>query len=325
MKVAIGVDMGGTAAKLGVVTESGEILQSAVEPMLHDIPAEALMTNLVGRLRGLVSWTEEQDITPIGMGVSVCGYLEPDGERPDYINVHSLDHYPLKKRLTDEFGLPSVLDNDMNCGALGEYHFGAGKGVARLMVMTVGYGIGMGAILDGQVVRISGGTTGNPGHVIIEPNGPVCVAGCRGCVESLASAGPIARRAEEMARSQRKTILAEMLAEKGSLTPEDLYHAAEAGDKPAQEIWAQVGGWLGRGLAAWVEIFGPEVVLVGGGVAGAGGWLIEPMEREMRRVGEPYFTERVREVKPVGRGREATMLGAASLILFPEYAPRYRP
>jgi glucokinase len=324
MRVAIGVDMGGTAAKLGVVTESGEILRSAKEPMLHDIPAEALMANVVGALRDLVGWTAEQGIVPIGMGVSVCGYMEPDGERPDYINVHSLDHYPLKKRLTDEFGLPAVLDNDMNCGALGEYHFGAGRGVERLMVMTVGYGIGMGAILDGQVVRISGGTTGNPGHVIVEPNGPVCVAGCRGCLESLTSAGPISRRAEDMARSQRKTILSDMLAEKGSLTPEDLYHAAEAGDQPAQEIWQQVGEWLGRGLAAWVEIFGPEVVLVGGGVAGAGHWLIDPMEQEMRQVGEPYFTRRVREVRLVERGREATMLGAASLVLFPEYAPRYR-
>jgi predicted NBD/HSP70 family sugar kinase len=173
-------------------------------------------------------------------------------------------------------------------------------------------------------VRIGGFTTGNPGHVIVEPNGPVCVAGCRGCLESLTSAGPISRRAEDVARSQRKTILADVLAEKGALTPEDLYHAAEAGDGPAQEIWVQVGEWLGRGLASWVEIFVPEVVLVGGGVAGAGHWLIDPMEREMRRVGEPYFTRQVREVKLVERGWEATMLGAASLVLFPDYAPRYR-
>jgi glucokinase len=126
-----------------------------------------------------------------------------------------------------------------------------------------------------------------------------------------------------MARSQRPTLLTGILADKGSLTPEDLHHAAELGDQPAQEIWQEVGLWLGRGLTSWVEIFAPEVILIGGGVAQAGHWLIDPMEREMRRTGEPYFVGRVREVKRGLLGKSLAMLGAASLFLFPGHEPRY--
>ena len=321
--VAIGVDIGGTSTKLGIVSLEGEILQRAAQPTPHHLPGEVLLASILEKLGGLVSWAEGQGLAPAGIGVSICGYLTPDGEEPDYINLHPLDHFPVVQRFRDTFGYPVVMDNDMNCGALGEYFFGGGRGANRLMVMTVGTGIGMGVILDGQVVRMSMGTTGNPGHTIVAPDGPVCVSGCRGCLESLASAGPISRLAEDLARSQRPTLLRDMLMKKGSLTPEDLYLAAEAGDLPAQQAWTEIGAWLGRGLATWVEIFVPEMVIVGGGVAQAGGWLVEPIEREMRRTGEPYFTRRVREVKPSRLGNEVAMLGAAAFYLHPETAPRW--
>ncbi len=322
--VAIGVDIGGSSTKLGVVARDGAILRQDEQPTPHHLPGETILASIEEKVDGLAAWARAQALTPRGIGVSLCGYLTPSGEEADYINLHALDHFPIARRFRERFQLPVVMDNDMNCGVLGEYLFGGGKGVERLMVMTVGTGIGMSVILDGTVFRQSAGTTGNPGHIIVAPDGPVCVAGCRGCLESLASAGPIARRAEDLARSQRSTLLSTLLAEKGSLTPQDLFSAAEAGDLPAQETWAEVGSWLGRGLASWVEIFTPEVVIVGGGVAQAGHWLIDPIEREMRRTGEPYFTRLVREVKQSRLGREVAMLGAASFYLFPEYAPHWK-
>jgi len=323
MKTTIGIDIGGTAAKMGVVTESGKVLLRDEVPILYDLPAVVLIENIVTKIDHLVRWSVIENISLIGLGVSVCGYLDQAGERLDYINIHALDHFPLKDHLEHRFGIPAILDNDMNCGALGEYYFGAGRDVDRLMVMTIGFGIGMGVIVGGEVVRTNAGTTGNPGHIIVEPNGPYCTSGCRGCLESVASAGPISRLAENLARSQRKTLLTDKLAANGSLTPRDLFEAAEAGDESAQRIWEQVGIWLGRGLIGWVEIFGPEVVLVGGGVANAGHWLLDPIEREIRRSGEPYFMRGVREIKPAMLGRDATMLGAASLFLKPETAPTY--
>lgn len=321
---AIGVDIGGSFTKMGLVAQDGEVLFRAIQPTPQESPAETHMRAILAKLTELVKWAEVNGFSPQGIGVSVCGYLDASGDEPDYINLHALDHYPVSARLREAFGFPVVMDNDMNCGVLGEYVFGAGKGVPRLMVMTVGTGIGMSVILDREVFRRSAGTTGNPGHIIVQPDGPICPAGCRGCLESIASSGPISRRAEDLARSQRSTALAGMLAAKGQLTPEDLYHAAEAGDLAAQETWLEVGAWLGRGLASWVEIFTPEVVIVGGGVAKAGHWLIEPIEAEMRRTGEPYFTRRVREVKQSRLGQELAMLGAASLYLYPQYAPRWQ-
>lgn len=323
LDVAIGVDIGGSSTKLGLVARDGQILRQAKQPTPQHLPGDQIFASISEKLAGLVAWARENRLFPKGIGVSLCGYLTASGEEPDYINLHALDHLPVARRFREQFALPVVMDNDMNCGVLGEYLFGGGKGVGRLMVMTVATGIGMSVILDGVVFRQSAGTTGNPGHIILQPDGPVCVAGCRGCLESLASAGPISRRAEDLARSQRSTFLSALLEEKGSLTPEDLFAAAEAGDLAAQETWEEIGKWLGRGLASWVEIFTPQVVIVGGGVAQAGHWLIDPIEREMRRTGEPYFTRLVREVKQSRLGREVAMLGAASFYLFPEFAPRW--
>lgn len=320
---AIGVDIGGSFTKIGLVAPDGEVLYRDIQPTPPGLSADSIVQAILGKLTALLAWAVEHKVAPQGIGVSVCGYLEPSGEAPDYINLHALDHYPVIQTIRHAFGLPAVMDNDMNCGVLGEYVFGQGKGIDRLMVMTVGTGIGMSVILNDQVFRLSAGTTGNPGHIIMQPNGPICPAGCRGCLESLAASGPIARRAEDLARSQRSTALATILAEKGSLTPEDLYHAAEAGDIAAQETWQEVGTWLGRGLASWVEIFTPEVVIVGGGVAQAGHWLIDPIEAEMRRTGEPYFMRRVRAVKQGRLGQDLAMLGAASFHLYPQYAPHW--
>lgn len=324
MKTAIGIDIGGTSAKMGVVSDDGQILRFLDLPIQHQLPADELVKNLINGLQDLKDWSLTRQLNPIGLSVSICGYMDPSGEQPDNINIHSLDGYPLKTHLQNDLRLPAVLDNDMNCGVLGEYYFGAGKGIDRLMVMTIGFGIGMGMMTGGRVVRTNAGTTGNPGHVLVEPDGPYCTAGCRGCLEAVASAGPIGRLAEDLARSKRPTMLKEVLIKKGCLTPEDVFKAAEAGDKPACEIWEQVGIWLGRGLITWVQIFGPEVVLVGGGVAKAGRWFIPSMENKLRRSGEPYFVRRVRDIKPAGLGRNAAVLGAACHFFYPENAPTYR-
>ncbi len=320
---AIGVDIGGSSTKLGIVTRQGEILCRAERVTPQEQPTGQIVSGILEELTGLVQWAGVSSLPLLGIGVSVCGYLAPSGEAPDYINLHALDGYPIAQRFREACGLPVVMDNDMNCGVLGEYLFGEARAEKRLMSMTVATGIGMGVVLDGVVFRGSAGAAGNPGHIILQPDGPVCVAGCRGCLESLASAGPIARRAEDMALAQRPTLLSEMLAAKGHLTTVDLFQAAEAGDLVAQEIWEEAGRWLGRGLASWVEIFTPHVVVLGGGVAQAGHWLLDPLEREMRRVGEPYFTRRVRSVRLSVLGREAAVLGAAALFLYPEHAPAW--
>jgi len=308
---------------MGLITPSGDILARVVQPTPHHLSGQAILEAISDKLGRLIAYASENSQHIIGIGVSVCGYLTPSGDEPDYINLHSLDHFPIAKLFKDQYNLPVVMDNDMNCGVLGEYYFGDYAKERRLMAMTVGTGVGMAVMFDGKVVRLHAGTIGNPGHIIVSPNGPLCSAGCRGCLESVASAGAIIRLAVDMAHSQRSPILKEMLCKYGELTPKLVFQAAEAGDEGAWEIWHVVGAWLGKGLASWVEIFGPRIVVVGGGVSEAGHWLIDTIESEMRKVGEPYFTRNVRAVKQSRLGADIAMLGAATLFLFPENAPSY--
>ncbi len=320
---AIGIDIGGSATKLGIVTKEGEVIQRDIVQTPSSFSAGKIMELIAKRIDTLLSRAEAAGLEITGAGISICGYMEEGGKAPDYINLHALDHYPVVKELQERFYFPAIMDNDMNCGVLGEYYFGGGKGEKRLMVMTVATGIGMAVMIDGKVLRFHRGTIGNPGHIILDPNGPICVAGCRGCLESLASARAIIQRAENVALAQRETKLKEFMITKGKLTPEDVFIAAERGDKAAQEIWQWTGAWLGRGLASWVEIFGPEIVIVGGGIAQAGKWLLEPLKEEFNRCGEPYFTRSVREIKQSQLGQHVAMLGAAALCLYPENAPDY--
>lgn len=312
--VSIGLDIGGTNAKIGLVSRNGNILRSATEPMPHNKSAEHLMQKLTMRIQSLINWGMKKNYELMGMGVSVCGIVNTDGDKPDYINIHALDHYPLRAHFETEFNIPVVLESDMNCAALGEYYFGDRKGTTRLMVTTIATGIGMGMIVAGKLVRTNFGTTGNPGHIIVDPTGPICIAGCRGCLESLCSSSAMSHLAEAVALSQRDTLLSALLAEKKRLTPKDVFIAAEAGDKYAQMLWGDVGRWMGRALATWAGIFGPEVIIVGGGMANAGHWLIDPMEREMRNCGEPYFIRQVKEVAQSSLGVNIAMLGAASMV-----------
>src|SRR5512142_3012260 len=159
---AIGIDIGGSFTKMGLVTPDGEILYKDIQPTPPTLPADSIIAAILAKLGTLIDWARANGVAPGGIGVSVCGYLEPSGESPDYINLHDLDHYPLLQTLRQATGLPAVMDNDMNCGVLGEYVFGQGKGVDRLMVVTVGTGIGMSVVLNDQVFRLSAGTTGNP-------------------------------------------------------------------------------------------------------------------------------------------------------------------
>jgi glucokinase len=318
---AIGVDIGGTATKAGLISLDGQVLARVESDTPHHLSTSALVSLITDLVCQLVDGAGARGLSPRGVGVSICGSVDGATGVPVYINLKALEGFPIADHLARLFGIPVVIDNDMNCGVLGEHRFGGARDVDRLMVMTVGTGIGMAVMLDGQVLRFHEGTVGNPGHLIMVEDGPLCAAGCHGCLESLTSAAPIARLAESAARSARSPFLRDALDAKGSVSPFDVFCAAEAGDEAAHEIWRKVGAYLGRGLASWVEIFGPEVVIVGGGVALAGHWILEPIERELRRVGEPRYIERVREVRQSRLGKDSAMLGAASLVLAPEHTP----
>jgi glycine/D-amino acid oxidase-like deaminating enzyme len=153
--IAIGVDIGGTATKGGLVTRDGKVLARFEQDTPPNLSTTQVVHAITDLLSHLLAESRALGATPLGIGVSVCGYVDSSGRIPDYINLRSLDHFPIVDHLEDKFGLTVVIDNDMNCGVLGEYRHGAGKNIDRLMVMTVGTGIGMSVALGGRVLRFN--------------------------------------------------------------------------------------------------------------------------------------------------------------------------
>lgn len=299
MELRIGIDIGGTSAKLGLVDQGGHILRRGQVPTGPDLPADDLVGQLAEAVAGLRSGQPA-----LGLGVAAPGMRRADGE--GVINVTNLPHidgYPLRQRLEAATGLPTVLDNDANAAAMGEHRFGGGQGVSRLMVLTVGTGIGAGMVVDGRVHRVAYEGLGDPGHVIVRQNGPRCGCGGHGCVEVLAAVPAIIRRADEL------------------LGPGPVYgtlgivvEAARKGEPAASRALQECGELIGMALATHLHLLGPERILLGGGgVDAAEDLLFEPIRRSLWGHGQPFLLERL----ALGRarlGNDAGVAGAAALV-----------
>lgn len=172
-------------------------------------------------------------------------------------------------------------------------------------------------IADGSLLRFSYQGIGDPGHVILMPDGPACSAGCRGCAEALLAASAVEQRAETAAKARRDSTLAVILEQKGKLQVPDLVEAAREGDAVAMAVWAETGQWLGRAMASLAAIFMPDCIAIGGGLAEAGACLLEPAERAFRSSTGRFYQERV-TVRPAQLGWRAAAIGAAALVLIPE-------
>ncbi|MDF3052572.1 MAG: glk [Geminicoccaceae bacterium] len=223
---------------------------------------------------------------------------------------------PLKARLSERIDLPLIVDNDANAAAWAEYRFGAGRGSPVLVCITLGTGIGGGLVIGGQLFRGTYGMAGEWGHMITVPDGHWCECGNRGCWEQYASGNALVREARALAQthSPRAFRLLEMAGgDPDKITGPDVTAAAVAGEPNAIELLADVGTWLGRGIADLAAALDPEVVVIGGGVSAAGDLLLVPARQAFSR------TLTGRGFRPEARlvlahfGNDAGLIGAADL------------
>jgi glucokinase len=308
----LGIDVGGTTAKLGVVDGAGRIRARATVPTGCQLAAEELIARLTGTARPLLDQAEQAGLAIRTVGLALPGMLLPDrsGVR-NVTNLPGLNNAPLRERLAETLELAVGLDNDACAAALGEYRYGAGQGAERLLVVTVGTGVGAGMVVDGSVFRTSQGCLGDPGHVIVAPEGPRCGCGGRGCMEVMAAAPAIARHATALGAERPDCALARLPR---PIDVVDVARAAAAGDEAARAVLASAGRWLGMGLVSLLHVLGPERLLVGGGVAEAGGLLLDPLRETIDDYGMPFLT------RPLTVGRaaltvDAGLLGAAAVGL----------
>ena len=204
-----------------------------------------------------------------------------------------------------------TVENDANAAAWGEFRYGAGKDVEHQVFMTLGTGVGGGVITHGVLLRGAQGAGGELGHVTLDPDGPLCGCGNRGCLEALASGTAIQRRAREFA-NDRPTSALGRLAIQRQVLGEDVTRLAEEGDEAAVAVLEETGRWLGIGVAGFVNIFNPEVVAVGGGASRAGEFILGPARREVKlRARSP--SRDLAEIKEATLGPASGVLGAAAL------------
>jgi glucokinase len=213
-------------------------------------------------------------------------------------------------------GLPAIVDNDANVAALGEALYGAGRAAADQVMVTVGTGIGSGIVIDGRIYRGHHGTGGELGHMVIDPDGPVCACGNRGCWEAMASGRAIGRLARQRVEGGAG---ADVLAAAGgnldAITGELVGDAAAAGSAFARDVLAEIGRLLGIGLANIVNIFDPQIIVLGGGaVAGTGELLVAPARESMKaHIVGLSWRPAVAQVVPAALGNDAGIVGAAVL------------
>ncbi len=311
--LALGIDLGGTAIKVGVVSRSGEIIargQRATEVVKG--PA-GVVANMAGAAREAVAAAglTPQELDGAGIGApGIC-----DGPGGIVVSAGNLawKNVPVAQLLSAELGMPVRLDNDANCAALGEQWCGAGRGARHMVMFTLGTGVGGGLILNGQIFHGATGWAGELGHVPSVPNGAPCTCGASGCLETVASATAMAAAARRAIESGEAPAMARMAeANRGLVDARLVIMAARDGDGPALAILREAGEYLGTAAATLVGALNPELVVVGGGASAAGELLLEPMRGALLAKAMPGPVDKV---KVVGAqlGNDAGLIGAASL------------
>src|SRR3954468_21068854 len=303
----IGADAGGTKLLAGVVHADLAVGRRVRRLWSGGDRAEVLetMVEAVSEARAAAP-----DASAIGFGIPALVDFEA-GVAESSVHL-PLEDFPFRDGMTERLGLPVYLDNDANLAVLAEQRAGAARGASDVVMLTLGTGIGSGIVIDGRVFRGATGAGAEIGHMTIDHHGPPCQGACpgRGCLEVMASGTAIGREGTDAGRRDPVSALGRAVAQRGAVTGEEVTGLAIDGDEAACSVMAAVGRSLGAGIASVVNIFEPQVVVVGGGASAAGGLLRDPARGAVRERARRRSRERVRIV-PAAFGENAGMVGAA--------------
>ena len=284
MTKRIGIDVGGTNVKIALVDGEGKIIYSNSVPTYAQMGYEYTVNNIKQAIRDLMKETNTDAKEIEGIGFDFPGQVDyKTGVVKLAPNIPGWVNVPIAQMIEEEFNIPTRIDNDVRCAALGELKFGAGKGCENFVCITVGTGIGSGLVINGQLVRGAANAAGEIGHIKLQMNGgPICGCGDTGCLEAFASGPSIVAMAQEYLKGGKSTKFREMAGADGEITPYIVAKAAEAGDPVAKRIFEIVGTYIGMGLVSVINLLNPEKVIIGGGVAAAGDLLLDPIRKTIK-------------------------------------------
>ncbi|HEV7148859.1 MAG TPA: ROK family glucokinase [Pedococcus sp.] len=313
--LAIGIDIGGTKVAGGLVDVDGKVLARARRDTPHRSKSPGVVEDtIVEVVSELLLGSAGRDIVAVGIGAA--GFVAADRATVVFAPHLSWRDEPLEKNLQRRIPLPIAVDNDANAAVWAEWRFGAARGQSHVVMVNLGTGIGGAMVLDGQIMRGRYGIAGEFGHMQVVPGGQRCECGNKGCWEQYASGNALVREARSLmtANSPMATdLLIRIAGDPLALTGPMITQAAREGDPTAIELLAEVGQWLGVGIANLAAALDPGVFVVGGGVSAAGDLLLEPARGTFRRqlTGRGYRPEAV--IGAAELGNEAGLIGAADL------------
>lgn len=315
MTKRIGIDVGGTNVKIALVDGEGKIIYSNSVPTYAQMGYEYTVNNIKQAIRDLMKETNTDAKEIEGIGFDFPGQVDyKTGVVKLAPNIPGWVNVPIAQMIEEEFNIPTRIDNDVRCAALGELKFGAGKGCENFVCITVGTGIGSGLVINGQLVRGAANAAGEIGHIKLQMNGgPICGCGDTGCLEAFASGPSIVAMAQEYLKGGKSTKFREMVGADGEITPYIVAKAAEAGDPVAKRIFEIVGTYIGMGLVSVINLLNPEKVIIGGGVAAAGDLLLDPIRKTIKERAMVVAGNSV-EIVPAELGNSAGVIGASMLV-----------
>lgn len=315
-QVAIGVDVGGTNVRIGIVTPNGRVLKKEEYPLDPSQRGVKVVEGLVSNLKKFIQKEIGRNNQLLGIGIGIAGAIDmKKGRIINSPNIPDLNGFGIREFIKKRISSPIAIENDANAFALGEGWVGAAKGSKYYCGITLGTGVGGGIVINGEILHGSGGMASEVGHMVIDPEGPLCGCGGRGCLEVYASATGIRRMAlEAIGRGEGKEILIRAGDKMEEVTSEKVCDAAQSGDKDAQKIFNEMGRFLGLGLVNLIHLFDPEKIVIGGRASRAWDSFIKTtMEVVMERA-MAGSREKVRIVQ-AKRGDDAGILGAAFIAL----------
>lgn len=313
-KLYLGIDLGGTNIKVGVVTDKGEVLHHLSLKTGAAKGPEYVLEQIKKGAHKIIEMAETDKFQAVGIGapgsVDAEGYVKYPPNFPDWKEV------PVKNEIQQFLDLETCIDNDANVAATGEGIFGAGKNYKDFLCITLGTGVGGGLFLNGKIYRGCGWAAGEIGHVTIDPKGPRCNCGNHGCLERYVGAQYISERAvQKIEQLGNQTKIYEMIqGDFSKITPKIIAEAATKGDQLAKEVLIETGELLGIALASVINLLNLPLIIVSGGISQAGSLILGPMRDTIHKRSLPVPREEFKVTTAI-LGTYSGVIGAAALAM----------
>lgn len=312
-KLILGIDVGGTAIKIGLITENGDIQNRWEIPTNTENKGTSIASDIWTSVQEKLKEFNLTEENLHGIGIGAPGFVNvEEGIVYEAVNI-GWKNLDLRKEFKQWSNLPVYVANDANVAALGENWKGAGDQANNLIAVTIGTGVGGGIIANGTLVNGENGTGGEIGHITVDSNGYLCNCGRKGCLETITSATGIVRQARNLIDENPNSNLAQFYQDSGDITAKDVFDLAGQGDELCQQVIHHTSDVLGFVIANIAAIINPQKILIGGGVSKAGDQFISLIEKSFEKYALPRISE-ICEMKVAKLGNDAGMIGAAYLV-----------